>query len=230
MPRGLQLKGKIRRNKLLHVAIKLFLQNGYDKTTTASIAKGAGMSPSSFFAAFENKEALLLTLVEIMFEGQFDRAEQIMGASEDPLLLYGIETALQLYITEISEPLRELYVVAYSLNSTSEYICTQTAARLQPIFAVYQPDAQAMDFYEMEVASGGVMCAFMAKKCDLYFNMERKLKRFLECSLTLYAVPKAKQQQVIAAVLDMDLKSIAEKIIDGMLEKADRGINLIADE
>lgn len=230
MPRGLQLKGKIRRNKLLHVAIKMFLQNGYEKTTTASIAKRAGMSPSSFFAAFENKEALLLTLVKIMFEGQFNHAEQIEGVSKDPLLLYGIETTLQLYITEMSEPLRELYVVAYSLKSTSEYIYTQMSARLQSIFAAYQQEAQAIDFYEMEVASSGVMRAFMAKKCDLYFNVERKLKRFLECSLTLYAVPQEERRRVIAAVLDMDLKSIAKKIIDGMLEKAENEIELIVDE
>ena len=55
MAKGLQHKGIVRKNKLLHVAIKLFLKNGYEKTTTASIAKDAGMTPSSFFAAFESK-------------------------------------------------------------------------------------------------------------------------------------------------------------------------------
>ena len=59
MPKGLQHKGIIRRNKMLYAAVQLFLENGYEKTTTASIAKAAGMAPSSFFAAFENKEALL---------------------------------------------------------------------------------------------------------------------------------------------------------------------------
>ena len=63
MPKGLQHKGIVRRNKMLYAAVQLFLENGYEKTTTASIAKAAGMAPSSFFAAFENKEALLLTLV-----------------------------------------------------------------------------------------------------------------------------------------------------------------------
>lgn len=57
MPRGLQQKGLTRRNKMLLAAVKLFLENGYEKTTTAAIARKAGMAPSSFFAAFENKEA-----------------------------------------------------------------------------------------------------------------------------------------------------------------------------
>ena len=116
MPKGLQPKGVARRNKMLLAAIQLFLENGYEKTTTAAIARAAGMAPSSFFAAFENKEALLLTLVQQMFNRQFENAEQLLGEQKDPLMLYGIETALQMYITELSEPLRELYVMAYSLQ------------------------------------------------------------------------------------------------------------------
>ena len=127
MPRGIQRKGIIRRNKILRSAVKLFLEGGYEKTTTANIAQAAGMARSSFFAAFENKEALLYTLTESMFESQFDNAEKLIGSSADPLLVYAVETALQMYITELSEPLRELYVMAYSLPTTSEYIYQNTA-------------------------------------------------------------------------------------------------------
>lgn len=81
MPRGIQRKGIIRRNKILRSAVKLFLEGGYEKTTTANIAQAAGMAPSSFFAAFENKEALLYTLTESMFESQFDNAEKLIGAA-----------------------------------------------------------------------------------------------------------------------------------------------------
>lgn len=63
---------------MIYAAVKLFLENGYEKTTTASIAKAAGMSPLPF-AAFDNKEALLLTLVKTMFGSQFDKAEKLLG-------------------------------------------------------------------------------------------------------------------------------------------------------
>ena len=82
MPKGLQPKGVARRNKMLLAAVQLFLENGYEKTTTAAIARAAGMAPSSFFAAFENKEALLLTLVQQMFNRQFENAEQLLGGAE----------------------------------------------------------------------------------------------------------------------------------------------------
>ena len=227
MPRGIQRKGIIRRNKILRSAVKLFLEGGYEKTTTANIAQAAGMAQSSFFAAFENKEALLNTLTESMFESQFDNAEKLIGSSADPLLVYAVETALQMYITELSEPLRELYVMAYSLPTTSEYIYQNTAKKVGALFKDYVPGAQEKDFYEMDIASAGVMRGFMAKHCDLYFTIDQKLKRFLGCCFTLYHVPQEKQDVVIGAVLAMELKPIAEKIIADTVARAEQGFEEI---
>lgn len=230
MPRGLQHKGIVRRNKMLREGIKLFLEKGYTSTTTAAIAKAADMSPSSFFAAFESKEALLLELVKIMFDNQFANAETLHGAEREPVLLYCIETALQMYIVELSEPLRELYVAAYSLPSTSEYIYRSTAARLPYIFAKYLPDAQPKDFYEMDIASAGVTRAFMAKECDLYFTMEMKLRRYLQCCLTLYRVPEEEQEALFGQIMSMNLKPIAEGIIAGMVEKAENELDILLED
>ena len=230
MAKGLQPKGILRRNKMLHAAIKLFLKNGYEKTTTASIAKEAGMTPSSFFAAFENKEELLLTLVKIMFGNQFESAGQFGGVSDDPVLFYSIETSLQMYITELSEPLRELYVMTYSLPTTSEYIYGSMAERLQKIFSKFMPDAKLKDFYEMDIASAGIMRAYMAKPCDLYFTIENKLTRFLQSSLTLYSVPREVQAKITDTILKMDLRSYAEQMIQKMIEMAETGIPLVSEE
>lgn len=223
MPTGLQRKGIARRNKILHEAVKLFLENGYEKTTTASITKAAGISASSFFAAFESKEALLLTLVKAMFERQFGEAGQMLADATEPALMYALETAVQMYIVEMSEPLRELYVTAYSLPSTSEYIMKSTASKLQQIFSSYLPQAELRDFYEMEIASGGVMRAFMARPCDMYFTMERKLSRFLQSTLTLYSLPADKQQEIIPKVMSMDLKQKAQQIIQTTIAAAESG-------
>ena len=230
MAKGLQPKGIVRRNKMLHAAIKLFLKNGYEKTTTASIAKDAGMTPSSFFAAFENKEELLLTLAKIMFTNQFESASQFGGVSDDPVLFYSIETSLQMYITELSEPLRELYVMTYSLPTTSEYIYGSMAERLQKIFSKFMPDAKLKDFYEMDIASAGIMRAYMAKPCDLYFTIENKLTRFLQSSLTLYSVPREVQAKITDTILKMDLRSYAEQMIQKMIEMAETGIPLVREE
>ena len=192
-PRGKQASGLLTQQKMLRAAVKLFLEKGYEGTTTAEIARAAGMTPSSFFRAFPSKEALLLELDKRMFSGQFALAEQ-HSAAQDPVLLYAVETAIQLHIAELTEPLRELYVTAYTLPSTSAYLYRSTAKRLEGIFGDYLPDAEAKDFYEMEIASAGMMRSFMAVPCDVYFTVERKIARFLECALKLYNVPPERRR------------------------------------
>ena len=79
----------------------------------------------------------------------------------------------------------------------------------------------------MDIASAGVMRGFMAKHCDLYFTIDQKLKRFLGCCFTLYHVPQEKQGAVIGAVLAMELKPIAEKIIADTVARAEQGFEEI---
>lgn len=221
--KGLQPKGIARRNKMLLAAIQLFLDQGYEKTTTAQIARAAGMSPTSFFAGFENKEALLLTLTQIMFENQFAKA-RAFAKDMEPLMVYCLETSLQIYITELSEPLREIYVMAYTLPSTTEYILKSTAVQIKAIFSLFMPEAEDKDFYEMDIASGSIMRGFMARKCDMYFTVQKKIERFLECCLKLYDVPKEKRASLIEAVLAFDLHSVAKRLIDEIIAKAETGL------
>ena len=210
---GLQHRGLIRRSKILRSAVKLFLEKGYASTTTPEIMKATGMSASSFFAAFKDKEAGSLLCADI-----------------DPLMLYAVETALQMHITELSEPLRELYVTAYTLTSTAEYIHRNTAKKLPAIFHPYQPNATEKDFYELELASSGVTRSYMAKPCDMYFPMEQKLRRYLGCCFRIYDVPREKYEPVIEAVLRTDLHTEAEKIIAETVAKAEAGFEALLEE
>jgi len=229
LPKGKLLNGLITQQKVLRAAVALFLEKGYTKTTTGEIARAAGIGQSSFFHVFPSKEALLLELVQRMFAGQFDLAGQHSGA-EDPVFLYAVETALQLHIAELTEPLRELYVMGYTLPSTSAFIYRSTAARLQKIFGEYLPDAQPKDFYEMEIASGSIMRGFMSVPCDVYFTMEAKISRFLDCSLKLYDVPKEKRAAITAAVLQMDLHTMASGIIQKTVQQAEKGFEALTEK
>ena len=221
--KGLQHGGIARRNKMINAGIMLFLKNGYEKTSTSQIAKEAGMSQASFFAAFSNKEALLLTLVEEMFESQFRRTESAVGKYKDPLLLYALETSIQMTIAETSEPLRELYVAAYTLPTTSEYIYKMTAKKLAEIFGEYMPEAEEKDFYELDIASAGITRGFMAKECNIYFTMEQKLRRYLSCCMKIYNVPEEKANAAIEAALSMDLRSFAEEAVAEAVAKGKKG-------
>lgn len=221
MPRGAQPKIAERESRMIYAAIKLFLENGYEQTTTVAIAQAAGMSSSAFFAVFANKEALLLKLTKWMYEKQFAITGRLLGEGYEPEMFYAVEPSIQLYIAEKSEALRELYVSSYSYAATANYIHQMATDKLVELFGAMHPQYTRQDFYELELASSGMVCSFMARKCDRNFTMEQKLRRFLSCSMTIYGVAEEKQQQVIDRVLEMDLKSVADQLVADAIHQAD---------
>lgn len=211
---GKQPSGILTMKKMTGSAATLFLKKGYSHTTTAEIAKKAGMTGSSFFRAFENKEAVLLVLVESMFSSQFDVAE-----CDDKLMTYATEIAMQMNIAEYDESLRDLYVTAYSLPTTSEYIYRNMADKLKFLLEEFMPEATDRDFYELEIASAGITRSYMAKPCSPEFTMEQKLRRYVRCCMMLYNVPEEKIAQTIEKVLETDTAAMAERVVNAAIER-----------
>lgn len=206
------------RDKVLHSAAVLFLEKGFQKTTIIDIAKHADVNRGSVVFAITNKENLLKMLVDYVLDGQFEASKTLIaGKTDDPVLYYAAECALQLYMAETSDQVREIYAAAYSLPTTSELIYTKSTIRLEPLFREYNPKWVSSDFYECEIASGSIIRGYMAKPCDVYFTIERKVRAFLKHSLTLYHVPEEKTNEAIAFVSTIDFAYVAEKTIENML-------------
>lgn len=65
----------------------------------------------------------------------------------------------------------------------------------------------------MEIGTAGIMRAYMARPCDVYFTLERKLERFLRTNLCVFEVPKEEIEAVIASVLSLDIRTIADDVM-----------------
>lgn len=224
MKKGIQPSGMVTRRKILTVSMKLFLEKGYEGTTAKEVADMAGIVSGSPFFQFGNKEGVLLDLVKQMFDGQFATAGMLAGEGADPLLLYALETALQLHIAEMSDPLRELYVTAYTLPRTSAYIYENMIDKIEAIFSPYLTGLEKNDFYELEIAAAGVMRGFMARHCDLYFTIERKVMRCLSCCFKLYEVPREIYMPALQQALAVDLASVARIVVDKTVRAAEEGV------
>ena len=201
------------RKKILTVCVRLFLEQGYKKTSVGQIVEEAGVARGSYLNLFPTKDRILLELVETMFGGQFGVARSIAGDKLPPVYIYAVETAIQLTLTELNENLRELYTEAYSLPDTAEYIYVHTTAELKKIFGANFPDYAESDFYEMDIGTSGLMRNYMARKCDIHFPLEHKISRFLTAAMRVYRVPEEEQAQVLAFVAALDIREIATKVI-----------------
>ena len=201
------------RKKILSVCVRLFLEQGYKHTSVTQIVEEAGIARGSYQNQFPTKDAILMELVKTMFGRQFSMAWAVTGEHLSPIYTYAVETAIQLTLTELNENLREIYIEAYSLPNTAEYIHLKTAEKLKEIFSPYLPDHSDNDFYELEIGTAGLIRNYMSKKCDIRFPLSRKLERFLTCSMRIFKVPEAEIQDAVAFVGRLDMKAIAGDVI-----------------
>lgn len=204
------------KRRILSACVKLFIEQGYSQTTMSDILSLADVSAGTFQNIFRTKDGVLMELVQFMFENQFDFANKIIdktGAAASAVMLYATETAIQLTIAELNENLREIYIEAYTYKETAEYIHRQTSKKLYEIFGSYLPNYSESDFYELEIGSAGIMRGYMARPCDIYFTLEKKLERFLTMSMSAYSIPNEERQAALNYIMDIDIKNTANMVM-----------------
>ena len=207
------------KRRILTACVRLFLEKGYTNTKVAEILKEADVSAGSFQNIFRTKDGVLTELIGMMFSRQFGAVRPLAANAPSPVYLYAVETALQLAMTELSENLRDIYVEAYTFPATAEIIHRSTTAELQAAFSAdpCKHGCAECDFYEMELGTAGMMRGYMARRCDPYFTLERKIRRYLSMSLSALQVPAQEREQVIAFVAEIDMLAQARKVVDAVL-------------
>ena len=217
-PKRLEINSELHRRKILLKAANMFLSQGYAQTTLRELARESGVNIGSLMHLFENKENILCALVSVVLDGQFSAVRKLLSnMTDDKILFWAAETTLQLYMAESSEQIRDLYITAYSLPKTSDIIRRSIAEKMSEYFLPYNPGYQEKDFYEMEIATGGIIRGFMSVPCDMYFTMDTKVARYLETSFRVYKVPQEKTQEAIQFVSRFDFAQIAHNVIDSLL-------------
>ncbi len=207
-------KGSIEiKNRILSVCVRLFLEQGYHQTPISQIIKEANISASTFQNIFHTKDGVLNELIEFMFSGQFGAARSIAGDTLPPVYTYAAETAIQLVLTELNENLRDVYLEAYTVPATAEYIYRHTAVELHKIFGQYFPEYTESDFYKIEIGTAGIMRGYMAKKCDIHFPLDKKIECFLSLSMRAYKIPEQEQEKILLYIKGLDVCAIANEVM-----------------
>ncbi|MCC8059221.1 MAG: TetR/AcrR family transcriptional regulator [Clostridiales bacterium] len=205
------------RRRIVNAAAESFLEKGFTNTTVRSITTKIGISIGAFNSHFRTKEDVLCELIGFVLENQFSASQKLLaGKTEDKLLLYAAETALQLHIVELDENLRDVYSSAYSLPKTSALIQQRVTGKMERIFKEYLPELQTKDFYILEIATGGVMRGFMTVPCNMWFTMDQKVEAFLKNAFRLYDIPPEKIQEAIDFVKQFDFEAIAKETLSGI--------------
>lgn len=65
----------------------------------------------------------------------------------------------------------------------------------------------------MDIGTSGIMRNYMARKCDIHFPLDHKLRRFLTAAMRVYKVPEEEQAKVLAFIRSLDIRAIATEVV-----------------
>ncbi len=208
------------RIEILAAAAKSFIENGYTDTTLKHLSEAADVNIGSLINIFKTKEDILSELVNVTVERQCEAtAKMLEGFNVDKIHSYAAERVLQLYIVELNDNLRDLYVSAYSLSKVSSIVHRTITGRLEDIFRERLPDLETKDFYQLEIAASGIMRGYMSIPCDMWFTKDTKVEAFIENTFRLYRVPQEEIDEVIAFVKQFDFDKAAKETVSSILER-----------
>ncbi len=207
------------KERIVKVSARHFFEKGYLNTPIKLITEGAGIGTGSFNNIFQTKEDILCEIVPIVMEKQFAVTRELLAdKTEDKLLFFATETVLQLHIAELNENVRDVYTAMYSFLKPQAIIQKRITGRWEAIFKDYLPDYTTSDFYQLEIATGGIIRGFMTVPCDMWFLMDKKVESFLECALKLYDIPKGEIREAIAFVKEIDFSAVAAQTVAELID------------
>jgi len=82
MPR---LRAEQRKQQLIGVAVQVFARGGYSGTTTAEIARAAGVTEPILYRHFKNKAELFVAIVHSVSRSTVEHFEELIAGETDPI-------------------------------------------------------------------------------------------------------------------------------------------------
>ena len=212
--------------KILTAATALFMQKGFEKTTLMDIAKLSGVSKRVIIYEMNSKEELLGHLVTKFLDGVTEASNNVATKlTDDRILIFTANEVLQIYMAEMSEDMRNLYLAGYSMPKTSELVLKRRSTMLYENFGDMFPDLELKDFYEIEIASMGIMRAYMSVPCDMYFTLEAKTDRLITTMLKIYNIDDETIKQTKELIGKIDFETVAKKAVEGVFNELEIKIN-----
>ena len=207
--------------KVLTAATALFIQKGFERTKIIDIAELSGVPKSKILYVMNSKEEILRLLVTKFLDGVTSASDRVSKQlTDDQVLIFIANEVLQLYMAEMNEDMRNLYLSGYSMPKTSEEVLKRRAKIMSEEFSDTLTTFSEQDFYETEIASMGIMRAYMTVPCDVNFTIEAKAKRLVTMLLRIYKVEE-RVNEAIDFIEKIDFESVAKKAVQSVFEELD---------
>ncbi|MBQ3000424.1 MAG: helix-turn-helix transcriptional regulator [Oscillospiraceae bacterium] len=205
------------RGLIVQEAARMFIEEGYTKSSINRLSKNLEMSPGHITFYFPTKEHLLAVLVEEMIAYQRITMEQETQEGTSSLLAYCLELTAIAAVCEESEIARDFYASAYGTALTLDRIRANDAEKTRSIFIPFHPEWTEEQWVAIENIVSGIEYGTIMTR-EEKTPLEVQIELTLNTILYLFGVPEDIRRAKIEKVLAMDYRALGHKLLLGFPE------------
>lgn len=207
--------------QIIRGAAKLFLQQGFSKTTHRQIAAESGIGLGTITYHYKVKEDMLRILIEELMDYHLDLIDESVERTQNNLFSYALEIAVQIALCENDSKAWDLYYSAYSHPATFDYIKDWAAKKNYHLLHDRLPGLSEEDFKRIENVTSGIELAAFTAPCDRYFTLNNKISLFVDSVLKIYGIPEDERADIIGRVTALDCKKMAGEMFERFVKRLD---------
>ena len=205
-------KGQITKLEIIRVASRMFLEDGYSKTTIRSICNELDISPGHLMFYFPTKEHMLAEVVDVLCDFQWELIKRVTDEGASQLMAVCFELTTMASACEQSEIARDFYISTYTGALTLEKIRKNDSERAKEIFGEYCVGWNDSQFREAETLISGIEYAtFMTTASSSALDV--RIRGALDTIMMIYNVPKELREAKIQKALALDYRKMGREIL-----------------
>lgn len=210
-------KGNITKYEIIKVASRMFLEEGYSKTTIRSIASELEISPGHLMFYFPTKDHLLCEVVDMLCDFQWRLIKRVTEGGGSQIMAICFELTTMAAACEESEIARDLYISSYTHPLTLEKIRKNDAERAREIFGEYCGGWSDTQFLEAETLISGIEYSTLMTT-ESSSPLDVRISGALNTLMMIYNVPEEIRQDKIRKALSMDYRSMGKQILSEFIK------------
>ncbi|MBQ6905390.1 MAG: TetR/AcrR family transcriptional regulator [Clostridia bacterium] len=214
-------RAELTRNEIVRVAATRFMNDGYTKTTVASLAKMLNMSTGNLTFHFPTKEHMLSELVDMLCKYQWKMMEEEAKDGYSSVMAICLELLTIASACEQDEVAKDFFLSTYRSEMCMDMIRKNDTQRAKEVFKKYCPDRTDAFFIESEVLVSGIEYATLLTTSESA-PLDVRVAAALRTIFSIYNVPKALGEEKIRRVLSMNYQKLGLDTLKKFREYVDQ--------
>ncbi len=208
---------KTTKYEIIQVASEFFLSVGYSATSPKMIANELNISTGNITYYFQTKDHLLLEIVEMLCDFQWESIKKQTGNNEGTVSSICFEMMTVASACAENHIARDFFTAVFQSEMCRNYLRKNHEQRAKKIFAKECVDWTDEQFTQAELLVMGLQYTSVVAT-DANVSVEKKALQALEHILGIYNVDKETRKAEIEKVISSDYRKMGKPMLQQFIK------------